>query len=587
MEHGHGRPWRRPGAALLAATATLLLSLGLCQTSSAAPIEIVKFNAQTSSAEAGANPNLTLEMSFCKLTAGYYCSPTQFGSQLNRLKFNLPAGLIANLQGRSACPEQIFRQMTSASSCPGLSQVGTSAVRIIATGNFPYSDVGQVFNLSSSGTDPGMLGIFFNPGGGLRPVRIVATGSVQNGDQMLFTAPGLTNTILNGDGSVYMTFKLADVTLDINDDGTGLEGSKRFLRNPTACGAATFGLEAGATDNSQATAHSSYNITDCAALPFAPSLVAAAGTSGQTARNSSPPVAFTMSAPDGQASVSKVQLKLPPMLRPSSAALNAHSCRPEAYEAGSCPSSAQIGSLTVNTPSLNAPVAGPIYLVRVPGQLRMRLIAKLTGPVSIDLEGSATFDGTNTVATFDGLPDVPVTSFALALNGANNGVFAAAANLCDSQPIADSTFYGKNGSTHSTRVPISITGCGTPSVSIAQSSATVSAGYVPVVVGCSDKGASCSGTLSLVTKVGRARSSAKLRSKSLGQQKFTVAAGRKAVVMVKLPKARAKELGRKRKLKAVATAKVGGASINKNLLVKAAAKSKAKKKAKRSGKKRR
>jgi hypothetical protein len=62
------------------------------------------------------------------------------------------------------------------------------------------------------------------------------------------------------------------------------------------------------------------------------------------------------------------------------------------------------------------------------------------------------------VAAIDGLPDVPITRFELAMNG--GGVLLAARNLCQPPvPTLDATFTSHGGATRAVSQPVTLDGC--------------------------------------------------------------------------------------------------------------------------------
>src|SRR4029078_10691944 len=121
----------------------------------------------------------------------------------------------------------------------------------------------------------------------------------------------------------------------------------------------------------------------------------------------------------------------------------------------------------------------------------------LTGITTVSVEGVGTFDGNKSVATFDDLPDVPLTQMAISLAGGNNGVFTAVKDLCSSTPVASATLTGKNGKISSLKVPISIEGCRPAAMTIGGASVPRKEGWAPITVSCKTEGTSCRGTLSL------------------------------------------------------------------------------------------
>jgi len=250
-----------------------------------------------------------------------------------------------------------------------------------------------------------------------------------------------------------------------------------FLRNPTSCTAPGVGLAVGVQVDSwahpgvwQAASFTSHlppgyplprgewgpqqGTTGCDAVPFAPGLSVTPDSSVAGAPSG---YAFTLSLPQdsapgtvGEGDLRRAVIALPAGLRVNpSAADGLAGCSPEQAALSSaaeptCPDASRVGSLTVSTPLLAAPLTGSVYLAsphvnpfgtllavylvaRGPG-----LIVKLAGRVDADpLSGQLT-------ATFDDVPQLPFSSVRVAFDGGPRavltnpswcGTYAASAEL--------------------------------------------------------------------------------------------------------------------------------------------------------------
>jgi len=105
-----------------------------------------------------------------------------------------------------------------------------------------------------------------------------------------------------------------------------------------------------------------------------------------------------------------------------------------------------VGDASATSPLIADPLTGPMYLVDNPGGLP-KLVVKLSGLISQQLEASSALVNGRVVTTFTGLPATPVTRFVLNIAGGQNGLFTVGNELCAPRTI-DGTF-----SAHTARRP--------------------------------------------------------------------------------------------------------------------------------------
>ena len=135
-----------------------------------------------------------------------------------------------------------------------------------------------------------------------------------------------------------------------------------FTFNPSNCNrlatAATFISTKGATS----TATSPFYASNCASLPFGPTLTAAVGA--HTSRLMGASLTISVATHPGEVNVAKTDLQLPTQL-PARLTTLQKACLAATFQANpaSCPPESDIGTATVTTPLLNSPLTGPIYLV--------------------------------------------------------------------------------------------------------------------------------------------------------------------------------------------------------------------------------
>jgi hypothetical protein len=241
-----------------------------------------------------------------------------------------------------------------------------------------------------------------------------------------------------------------------------------FTFNPTNCAQMKLTGTIASTEGASAPAEAPFQITNCAALKFAPKF--AVSTAGKTskANGASLQVKLTYpSAPQGTyANVSKVKVSLPKQL-PSRLTTLQKACTAAAFAqspiGASCPKASEVGHAKVITPLLPVPLEGPAYFVSHGGEAFPDLTIVLKGsgayPVTVELVGSTQIKNGITTSTFKATPDTPFSSFELTLPQGPTSALAANANLCASKLTMPTEFTAQNGAVINQSTPIAVSGC--------------------------------------------------------------------------------------------------------------------------------
>ena len=90
-----------------------------------------------------------------------------------------------------------------------------------------------------------------------------------------------------------------------------------------------------------------------------------------------------------------------------------------------CPAGSVIGFARAETPLLERPLEGPVYLRSAPENKNglPDLVAALNGQIDITLDGKiSTVKGNRIRTTFATVPDAPVSHFTLSLDGGSKGL---------------------------------------------------------------------------------------------------------------------------------------------------------------------
>jgi hypothetical protein len=208
-----------------------------------------------------------------------------------------------------------------------------------------------------------------------------------------------------------------------------------FTFNPTNCNPTKITGEIKSAEGASAAVEDPFQVTNCAALKFAPKF--AVTTSGKTSKAKGASLTTKVTEPNepqgSQADIAKVKVELPLQL-PSRLTTLQKACLARVFEAdpAACPPESSIGHAVVHTPLLPVPLEGPAIFVSHGGEAFPSLTMVLQGDgVTIDLVGATHISHAGiTSTTFKTVPDAPFNSFELTLPEGPYSALAANGNLC-------------------------------------------------------------------------------------------------------------------------------------------------------------
>jgi hypothetical protein len=435
----------------LLATAGSLTVIAIAPSAAHAAFGVTALTATPGSTQAGAHADFSLDMSFAA------------GDDVRDLVIHLPKGFVGNPQAATVCTQAQF----ASDKCPAGAQVGTTTVTATVTpsGMLPavtqtQAVSGQVFNLQPRGAEPARLGVLLpatSTAGGLvttQPIRLQSVATVRtNGDYGLdSTMANLPRTVDSNVGTLTSHIDRIQLTLRSRAPGASLP----FLTNPTTCNPATTSVDAVSYAGARGSNASAFTPTGCDAVPYDPKVTATLDGAGVRQH---PQLTTVVSQEANEATSSRVVVTLPSGIGPNLAALS-NPCTSDAFQSGDCPDSAKVGSGTAITPLLADPLTGPVYLVEAPGGGLPQLGIALSGLLPVKLRASVSVGaGTRLVSTLDGLPDVPLSSFKLVLDGGDNGLLVSGQDLCAGQPTVDAVFTSQSGIQRTATAPATATNC--------------------------------------------------------------------------------------------------------------------------------
>ena len=413
--------------ALSALALSSVLALPVNAHASEPPFEIQGFTASVSGesgdeyTQAGGHPyEAETAFHFPTLTSGEVAGvyPVEF---VRETIVELPPGFIGDPQATPRCALAQLNQNVYSGTCPAAARVGTLTLNGSNAGDYP------VYNVVA---ERGYAAEF---GANVAGKDIVVYGHVRSGTDygLTVTTPGIISV---GVSEYRFTFFGTPAA----QNGSGGAGVP-FLRNPTNCAATELTrLKADTWQHPDVwyeATKSSPNVTGCDKLPFTPSI-------------SVTPESTTAGAPSGysvdlhlpqnenpnglaEADLKKAVVTLPAGVAVSpSAASGLGACTPAQVALHSegpaaCPDSSKLGTVQVDTPLLDHPLQGGVYLASQgdnPFNSLLALYIAAYDPqtgVVIKLAGHVTADPVTgqLSTTFDNNPQLPFEDLKLDFHG--------------------------------------------------------------------------------------------------------------------------------------------------------------------------
>jgi hypothetical protein len=377
----------------------------------------------------------------------------------------LPAGLLGSIAGVPQCPEV----HAAAGSCDAASQLGTTRV---ATGvganplwvSQPGKAPTAVYLAGPYKGAPFSLSIVVPAQAGpydLGTVVVRAALFIDPLDAHVTVRADPLPTILSG-----IPLQLGQIVVTLDRPG--------FMRNPTSCAPSSIDGTLRSVAGAMAAVSARSQASDCVSLALKPSLALSLSGKGQTTDGKHPAITASLTQAAGQSNLKKVRVALPLSLALDTNNANGL-CE---FVDGSkveptCPKASIVGSATAVTPILDEPLSGPVYFVKNvrkdPKSGRdIRTLPKLVIPlvgqngVKLTLTGTSDVEDDQLVTTFDNIPDAPVSSFKLNINGGKGGILVVSgdkADICKATQIAEQQVDGQNAKAADTDVFIQTPSC--------------------------------------------------------------------------------------------------------------------------------
>jgi hypothetical protein len=438
------RVFRRVAVAGLAAVAAIMAMALL--TASADALEIQSFSATPSLTQAGGHPDLTIHYQGENHSFPLTTDPCQCNDPKDVIA-SLPTGFIGNPHATPQCKAVDFVR----NECPADSQVGVISVVVDVSGSHGEIKNEPIYNTVPRPNQAGLLSAMFLPNFIDLPLYTVLsarTGTDYGLDsdtadiERQFVLVSFTSTLWGVPADDSHTPLRRRSNTEPSPELPGVPSNSPrvpFLTNPGTCSESpNTTVTVIGYDHSVETATDPWPAsTGCDQLTFNPSLSAKPTT---TAADSASGIDVDLTVPQllsptfpspSEIRAATVTLPVGFSINPN-AADGKTACSDAAASFGSteearCPEFAKIGTDVIDSPALPMPISGGIYLGTPQPGNRYRIFLTADGfATHIKIAGTAKLDQQTgqVVASFDSLPQSPLTEFNLHFFGAERGLFA-------------------------------------------------------------------------------------------------------------------------------------------------------------------
>lgn len=229
-----------------------------------------------------------------------------------------------------------------------------------------------------------------------------------------------------------------------------------FNLNPTDCRETAVTADVTSTQGTVAHPQARFQVDGCKALKFKPQL--SLKLKGGTKRAAYPALTAVLKARKGDANIASTSVALPHSEFLAQEHFNTI-CTRKQFAVDACPKGSVYGRVTAITPLLDQPLSGPVYL-RSSDHPLPDVVAKLGGQLEIDLVGRVDSVKGGLRASFESVPDAPVTKFVLRMRGGKKGLFVNSTDICRGSHRATVQMKAQNGRLANFKAPLQNSSCG-------------------------------------------------------------------------------------------------------------------------------
>jgi hypothetical protein len=400
---------------------------------------------------------------------------TDSEQEFTRFSIKLPPGVVGKLAGVPFCSDAAIaaakartgihggEEEINSPSCPAASEIGHSLAGAGVGSALAYAP-GKLY----------LAGPYHGSAISLVAITAAKVGPFDLGTVVIRQAfkvdPETGEVFIDATGSDPIPHIIKGVPVHARDIRAYTDRPE-FVLNPSSCkrtSTASTLLGSGLDFSSEAddrpvTVSTPFQAADCAALPFKPRL--ALKLKGGTRRGDYPALKAVLNMNGiGEAGIRRAQVTLPR----SEFIANAHFntiCTRVVFKQGAhpgekCPTGSIYGKAVAETPILDEPLVGPVFLRSSEHQLPDVVASLHNGEIDVVLVGRVDSVKGRLRNTFEATPDAPVKRVVVSLMGGKKGLFENSTNLCASTHKAIAAFTGHNGKEWDFNPVVKATGCG-------------------------------------------------------------------------------------------------------------------------------
>jgi hypothetical protein len=369
---------------------------------------------------------------------------------LQALSVRLPTGLLGMLASVYPCPQALAQ----AGSCPAQSLIGSASVTA-GPGPDPLPLTGNVYLTGPYEGAPFGLSIVMPAVAGPLNLGELAVGARITVDPL---TAALTITTDAWPQSVDgIPLQLDTVNLDVD--------RANFIRNPTDCRVLQIGGTATSSAGTSAPLTARFQAANCATLPFKPKLSAL--THAHASKASGVHLHIRVLAGRGQAGIAKLALVLPRRMVPRLSTLQ-KACPATVFAAdpSRCGAASIVGTATILTPVLHAPLSGPVYVLSRGGAAAPEVALALRSEgVLIEVIGQTRVHDGFESASFNAIPDVPFSELDVIFDTGPHSLLTADlpatahGDMCSGRLSMPTQITARNGAVVKQSTIIEVSGC--------------------------------------------------------------------------------------------------------------------------------
>jgi hypothetical protein len=367
--------------------------------------------------------------------------------EFSKVKLTLPPGLTGKLAGISQCPESALAQAEgktgqeelASPSCPSNSRIGSVYVQAGA-GPDPYNTKATAYLTGPYKGAPVSIAIIAPATAGPFDLGTLVVRVALRLDQSTGQITAESDEIPHILKGIPLDIRSTRIVMDRAD----------FTRNGTSCDPSAFSGEETSTLSVSASLSERFQLAECSSLGFKPKL--GIRLFGSTKRGGHPALKGTVKMPEGGANVAEASVALPHSEFLDQGHIGTVCTRVQFAQGdgngSACPAASIYGKAVGKSPLVDYALEGPAIL-RSSSHKLPDLVIALHGPayqpVAVDVVGRIDSVNGGIRTTFEGVPDLPVSSFVLNMKGGKKGLLQNSTDVCEGTHRATGTFTAQNG----------------------------------------------------------------------------------------------------------------------------------------------